>query len=177
VSRHTFHAMHQGRRVEIAAGWDRPLQGFFMTIEYPMDTAGDGDDYEWLFNNLELAVPHPTRFGTFADRLRELAIPLHDDILRAILSDAENDRGNLNLNWDQSRHKCACCGNKAVQRQYLVWGREDLDNDSEAFDLVGARPNEAHDKYWCNRCQRLVPAAPYPVPTNEAGDIVDLSER
>ena len=100
MSRHTFHTEHNGRPVEVAAGWDRPLQGFFMTVLYTDDPEDQAvQDYEYAFNNLTQLLPHPRTFDGFADILASLAIALPEGMTDDIIKDGRVNMGNKIRNW------------------------------------------------------------------------------
>jgi len=95
MSRHIYKTTHDSRPVEVVAGWDRPLQGFFMTVLYTDET----EDYEYAYNNLEFTVPHPKTFGPFALQLDKLGITLPPKMEASILKDGQFNAGNKIVNW------------------------------------------------------------------------------
>lgn len=52
MSQHTCTVFHQGLPVTILMGWDRPLQGFFMDIQW-LEGSDDEDDDHYLYSNLD----------------------------------------------------------------------------------------------------------------------------
>lgn len=51
MSRHIVRTTHQHRPIEVVAGWDRPLQEFFLTIQF-LDTSPT-EELEFLYSNLD----------------------------------------------------------------------------------------------------------------------------
>lgn len=98
MSRHTFKTTHDNRPVEVAAGWDRPLQGFYMTVLYT-DSA-KGAEYEYAFNNLETLSPWPKTFAVFAVELTKLGIELPKGMADDIIEDGRVNMGNKIKLWD-----------------------------------------------------------------------------
>ncbi len=95
MSRHTFKTTFDSRPVEVAAGWDRPLQGFYMTVLYTDDTA----DYEYAFSNLEMTQSHPLNFDEFRDVLHNLGITLPQAMVDDIIKDGSLNMGNKIRDW------------------------------------------------------------------------------
>ena len=98
MSRHIFHTVHNGRPIEVTAGWDRPLQGFFMTVLYLENT---DVEYEYLFNNLDTANPHPKTFGHFIAKLDLLDIDIPEAMQDDIIEDGRVNMGNKMRNWNK----------------------------------------------------------------------------
>lgn len=100
MSRHTFHTTHLGRPIEVSAGWDRPLQGFFLTVIYTDDLANNAA-YEYAFNNLDAEVAWPPRFRTFLDVLENLKIGIPSEMSADIKADGAANMGNKIRNWNK----------------------------------------------------------------------------
>lgn len=112
MSQHRFNTEHNGRPICVLAGWDRPLQGCFMIIEYL-----DSDAGEMLYSNLDDVDSHPPSFAKFLRVLGGHGIRIPDDMAQAIKMDIEVDRGNHCEDWtgtpvDEAwpELKCANCG-------------------------------------------------------------------
>lgn len=73
MSQHHFRSTHNGRPVLVVAGWDRPLQYVFMTVNY-VDRGESGA--EFLYSNLddENALTNLTDSEYFLDVLNSLNI-------------------------------------------------------------------------------------------------------
>ncbi len=112
MSQHRFNTEYQQRPISVLAGWDRPLQGCFMVIEYLDSAAG-----EMLYSNLDDVDSHPATFDQFLGVLAANGIRLPVDMLNAIQTDIEVDRGNHYQDWtgspvdaDGPELECANCG-------------------------------------------------------------------
>ena len=109
MSRHTFHTTHNDRPVEVAAGWDRPLQGFYMTILYlDNDEIWDKDD-EYAFNNLDTKDPWPAQFNDYVLMLKDMGITCPEGMLADIVADGKVNMGNKVRNWDRTLEASAPC--------------------------------------------------------------------
>lgn len=97
MSQHTFHAKTgDGQEVSVLAGWDRPLQGFFLVIER-IKRPGD-----YLFCNLDVpaSVPaHPKTWDYFQAELDRLCIAMPKGLMQALLADKQRDAGNSKKHW------------------------------------------------------------------------------
>ena len=91
MSQHIFETEHDGGLRKVFAGWDRPLQGFYMTIE---NTTPDEDtDEVFIFNNLVLKDSHPT-FEPFIHALVDLGLVIPKEMIDEIVADGKVDIGN-----------------------------------------------------------------------------------
>lgn len=151
MSRHTYHTTHDSRPVTVAAGWDRPLQGFHMTILY-LDNDADHDD-EYAFNNLDTKDPWPLKFDDFMLTLKDMDIMVPEEMLADIVADGKVNMGNKVLNWDRTLEQCSKCKSRTIERQYYVWRREDIEDDNMAFDISGAETTDMGNDWWCGVCQ------------------------
>lgn len=107
MTQHVFRTTQQDRPIQVLAGWDRPLQGFFLTIEYR-----DSNEDEFLFNNLELECSHRKSFSTFESALSERGISLPPRMIETIREDRDLNRGDEWTDWtatpdDPSGHAMA----------------------------------------------------------------------
>jgi len=104
MSQHLFDTQYETRPVTILMGWDRPLQGYFMVIEY-QDAAGDDDDY--VYSNLMDADPRLLRrsglandLALFEEKLAGLGLRVPALMLAQIRTDAERNTGNRVVTYD-----------------------------------------------------------------------------
>lgn len=96
MTQHTFvSTTKDGREVEVMAGWDRPLQGFFMVIE---DTNEDSDE-GYIFSNFSVTPCHPKTFDVFETVLREQGIAFPNGLLDELNVDKELNLGNKSKDW------------------------------------------------------------------------------
>lgn len=96
MSNHTFKTTHNDRPVLVNAGWDRPLQGFFMTVLYTDST----EDWEFAFNNLEMEQPNPREFNVYVKALQDLGIKCPLAMFLDIISDGRANMGNKVVEWN-----------------------------------------------------------------------------
>lgn len=109
MSIHTLKISYQDRPLRITLGWDRPTQGFFMTLLYldgqpafPELANLDEDDDEfndepWLYHNmfdLELGGRQPSNLDYFNSKLGEFSISIPEAMIAAVLQDAQSNAGN-----------------------------------------------------------------------------------
>lgn len=109
MSRHIFETYYKDEEVKIVAGWDRSLQGFFMTIER-LSASGNDDDDNYIYSNLNEENSHT--FTPFVRVLVDLGINIPKQMIDEIVQD-----GIVNA------------GNKGVVHYYLkdgVYGRRQL---------------------------------------------------
>jgi len=76
MSFHTFTTMSGSSLIIINIGWDRPFQGYFMTIvKQPVnmgETDTTEDQEESLFNHLDQHRPYPKEINTYLAELGNL---------------------------------------------------------------------------------------------------------
>lgn len=158
MTQHKYTTEYQHRPICVLAGWDRPLQGCFMVIEYL-----DRDAGEMLYSNLDDVDSHPLSFDKFSRILARYGIRLPEDMLSAIEVDIEVDRGNHCRDWTGSpvndtwpTLRCANCGRTST----LGW-------------LTAQRIEQRHelgDTYSiqvCPECRALA----FPVQTSETPEL------
>jgi hypothetical protein len=100
MSQHIYKTEYQGRPIEVQIGWDRPLQGFYMVIDW-LD-ADDNED-EYLYSNLDdLTLPstHPNELSCFLAQLSRLGIVVPQKMLQAVISDQQENAGNKIVYYD-----------------------------------------------------------------------------
>lgn len=99
MSQHVFRTtLDDGRSVEVLSGWDRPLQGFFLVIEWlnaPKDT-----EEPYLFSNLNMEESHPKAYDYFRKVLAEFGIIVPQQMIEEILRDGEENKGNKRVIHD-----------------------------------------------------------------------------
>lgn len=109
MTQHIFKSKTKdGRQVEVLAGWDRPLQGFFMVIENP-----EKDD-DYIFSNFELKQPHPMSFDVFEKALSDLGIPMPNGLLAELNQDRLENLGNKRKVWESTSQADAAAPEVAV---------------------------------------------------------------
>ena len=101
MSQHYYKTQHQGRDVVVLMGWDRPLQGYFMVIEYS-DEAGVMDD-EYLYDNLNdpalsCYMGLPPTADHFLGKLTSLGLSLPEQMVAGVLDDMKLNAGNA-VTW------------------------------------------------------------------------------
>lgn len=109
MSVHTLEIKHMDRPLRVTLGWDRPCQGFFMTLLYldgqpafPERAALDEDDEDyddepWVYHNmfdLELGGRQPASLDHFMAKLGEFEIEVPDAMIAAVQEDAQLNVGN-----------------------------------------------------------------------------------
>lgn len=92
MSQHVFKTTLKGQKIEVLAGWDRPLQGFFLVIE--RIGHGDRDDEPYLFSNLDMTESHPKSFDRFRNVLDEFGITVPMEMTDEIILDGTANKGN-----------------------------------------------------------------------------------
>ena len=95
MSQHTLITEHEGRKVKVLMGWDRPLQGYFLVVEYIDTNKND----EYLYSNLEQKVSHPKSMQPFLDALSVLSILLPKAMIDDVKNDAMMNIGNKHIDW------------------------------------------------------------------------------
>lgn len=98
MSQHIYKTVHSGRPVQVLMGWDRPLQGFFLVIEY-LDKALYENNY--LYSNIDdmsLDCALPKALRPFLDRLATFGISVPQPMLQQVLADQAANAGNKLVN-------------------------------------------------------------------------------
>lgn len=101
MSQHTFSTTFGNRPVTVLMGWDRPLRGFFMTIEY----ADDPEDEEYAYCNLDdpkliASGGLPPDTEHFKTVLETMNVKLPQRMLDEIEADGKNNTGNRYVSYD-----------------------------------------------------------------------------
>ncbi len=94
MSIHTFIDTYSGRPIEISIGWDRPLQGYFMFIEYLDDSESDEGEEGPLWSSLDQDPSHPKIIDPFLDVLCQLQIGIPMEMVAEIKADGMHNTGN-----------------------------------------------------------------------------------
>ena len=92
MSQHVYKTMLNGQNIEILAGWDRPLHGFFLVIEN-IDHS-DKTDEPYLFSNLDMTESHPKSFDYFRNVLEQFGIRVPQEMIDEIIRDGAVNKGN-----------------------------------------------------------------------------------
>lgn len=100
MSQHFCDSEYQGKPVEVLIGWDKPLQQFFMVIEYKNDEDIPEDDLEgYVYSNLtdEELLKKPLAemsLDYFKSKLEELNIQIPSTMFPEVEKDKVNNEGN-----------------------------------------------------------------------------------
>ena len=105
MSQHFFETQYNGKKVKVFAGWDRPLQGFFMMVE-DLD-ASEGSDDPYIYNNLARKDSHPKTFEPFIHVLVDLGIIIPKEMIDEIVADGIANMGNKVVRHYQGNGKHA----------------------------------------------------------------------
>lgn len=99
MSRHYFKTEYSGKPVEVLMGFDRPLDGFFMVIDYLEEPEDDEDEEDdgYIFSNLWQEDPHPQTLKPYVDKLAELKISVPTEMIEEIEEDGRLKMGNKNV--------------------------------------------------------------------------------
>lgn len=92
MSQHVFRTTLNGQKIEVLAGWDRPLRGYFLVI----GLIGHKDmiDEPYLFSNLDIPESHPKSFDYFREVLEEIGICVPQEMIEEIIRDGAVNKGN-----------------------------------------------------------------------------------
>lgn len=107
MSQHSFETTYKGRPISIVAGWDKPLQGFYLFIEL-LDATGDDDEEEedyYLYSNLgdaELAAYYglPPTFDYFVNKLTSFGLKIPDRMYDEIMKDQRQNVVNRRVGYN-----------------------------------------------------------------------------
>lgn len=96
MSQHVCNSTYQNRPVSVMLGWDRPLQEFFLTVEWA-DTDPEAEDtssifYASMYDN-KRSIDRSS-LDPIVAKLRDLGI----DVPQSMFSEAETDRRLLTGN-------------------------------------------------------------------------------
>lgn len=95
MSRHYFQTTYAEKPVEVLMGFDRPLNGFFMVIDYlePEDDKDDG----YIYSNIQEENPHPNSLTPYLKKLAELDISIPAEMIQEIEIDGAFRMGNKHV--------------------------------------------------------------------------------
>lgn len=99
MSQHKFITTHGDSEIVVTMGWDRPLQGFFMSIikvnaEPSASETEDKDNPVYLFNCLDQHDSHPREITGYLFELIDREIVIPQEMLNELLSDSTHNIGN-----------------------------------------------------------------------------------
>lgn len=97
MSRHYFKTEYSGKPVEVLMGFDRPLNGFFMVIDYQEEPEDDDECDGYLFSNMWQEDPHPHMLKPYLEKLTELNISVPPAMIAEIESDGRQKMGNKDV--------------------------------------------------------------------------------
>ena len=97
MSVHTFTTRQGNDQIVVTMGWDRPLQGYFMTItRIDSNPEGNTEDEEehFLFNNLEQHITHPKDIEGYLFELAHRRINVPEQMTSEVIMDGVRNVGN-----------------------------------------------------------------------------------
>jgi hypothetical protein len=103
MSKHECGAWMNGKRVIVLAGWDVPLQGFFLVVE---ESPVDDDSDEYIYSNLrdpalKAWMGLPPDLDYFVGKLRELGIEVPPRMLAEVAADKLNNVSARRVTYTQ----------------------------------------------------------------------------
>ncbi len=101
MSQHTFRTTFRNRPVKVLMGWDRPLRGFFMTIDY-LDNPKDEDIAYCNLDDMALIEfgGLPPTLDHFKAVLAKLKISLPELMLKEVQADGDANMGNRYVTYN-----------------------------------------------------------------------------
>lgn len=98
MSQHILRTRRQdGTPVEILIGWDRPLKRHFMVVETVAQA--EGNDNEYLYDNLADPNAPDRDLDYYRQRLRELQIEVPATLFEQVALDAAANTGNRRVRY------------------------------------------------------------------------------
>ena len=99
MSLHCFTTKLGDAEIVVTMGWDRPLQGYFMTIMKlkPVSSSALEDELEedcYLFNNLEQTNSHPKELTAYRFELENRGIEIPQRMIDEVTMDDVRNVGN-----------------------------------------------------------------------------------
>lgn len=91
MSRHLFDTTQSGLDVQVAMGWDRPLQRYFLTVT-------DGAD-GFLYCNLDEPDPDHLSIHDIRAALGRLQVEVPEAMFEALVADRAANTGNRTLHY------------------------------------------------------------------------------
>lgn len=108
MSQHTFYTFYNERPVKILMGWDKPLQTYYLVIEYA-DT-----ENEYVWSNLDYPEKYPDYLDDLLLRLQSFDLFIPNQMISEIEQDRAGNVGNkevthiLNHLWEYERIEISC---------------------------------------------------------------------
>jgi hypothetical protein len=126
MSQHFFQTMFEDHPVSVLMGWDRPLQGFFMTVQRiggplvePADASGetiacvdansdgfdDEDEDDFVYSNhsdpgLARSWGLSASLTYFTNKLEELGLVVPEAMLKGVAQDGERNVGSRYVEYE-----------------------------------------------------------------------------
>lgn len=94
MSQHYFSTSFEGKPVTVLAGWDRPMQQFFLVIEDLNPLVDASDEEVYIYSNLFDEKAARQEFSYFENKLVEFGISIPQAMKLQILSDRDLNVGN-----------------------------------------------------------------------------------
>lgn len=101
MSRRLAHLEHEGRRITVVAGYDRPLRELFLQVLYADLPPWEEDQF--LYASLDDPGADWTDINTVADMLEALGIAVPAGMIEAIFLDQCLNIGNLEVEHHDHR--------------------------------------------------------------------------
>jgi hypothetical protein len=89
MSQHYFKTQNEIGSLNILIGWDKPMQGYFMVIDYEKSLSDQP-----LFSNLTLDIPYPKSLTSYLVILEEHGIKIPYQLIEEVKLDGEENIGN-----------------------------------------------------------------------------------
>ncbi|WP_396334093.1 hypothetical protein [Burkholderia anthina] len=100
MSSHTHRTSHRGRAVRIQAGWDRPLQQYYLIVEILNPAEADAEEDGYLYSNLSDQGAWGCRdLSYFERKLTELGLIVPSALLDGVRADCANNVSNRNVTY------------------------------------------------------------------------------
>ena len=110
MSQHYFETTLQDQPAIVMMGWDRPLSGFFLTIEVGADNEVEEPFYSNLTDgNLVAFRGFPPSIGYFKTKLAELGLAVPDRMFQEVEEDGCANVGNQQVWYDEAGNILRCC--------------------------------------------------------------------
>jgi hypothetical protein len=94
MSQHCFNTRYQDKDVTVLAGWDSPMQQFFLVIEDLNPLIDASDEEVYIYSNLFDENAARQEFSYFENKLVEFGISIPQAMKLQILSDRDLNMGN-----------------------------------------------------------------------------------
>ncbi|MDY6948938.1 MAG: hypothetical protein SXG53_24860 [Pseudomonadota bacterium] len=102
MSRHFFDCEHDGRSVRVRLGYDRPLDEYFLHIEF-RDSGAD-DEHTMLYASINDPSADTTKLSYFAGVLAKYGIRVPNNLFREVAVDAFYRVGNRYVQHFEDGH-------------------------------------------------------------------------